>query len=407
MTSRLAATIARIVVAALLSSALLFAARVSAEVFVLRGGGKIEGTLMPSSESPRERYVIRLKSSNDQITLDRDQVKEVHKSNDKLKDYQKRRPEFKDTAEDQWKLAEYCASQKLTAERILHMERVIELDPNHAKARAALGYINEGGEWKTKDDIQRAKGLVKDRGVWRPPQQIEDLEREKKTKEIETAWLKKLKRWRGWIESGKSEEAVTELQRIDDPNATAALINYMKNENDVGVRRLYVDALIRLETADGVHALGNYAMDDPDEEVRASCLDYLAKAAHPGCVDFFIKRLSHKDNVMVNRAGYALGKMKDPRSVRPLIDALVTTHKFQVQQGNGNNMNTGFGGAGGGGFTFGGGGPQIIDRDLQNPDVHAALTALTGVNFDYDERAWKAWLSSQKKTQNVDARRGD
>jgi hypothetical protein len=314
---------------------------------------------------------------------------------------------MKDTAEDQWKLAEWCNSHKLPAERILHMERVIELDPDHAKARLALGYMKEGGKWQTKDEVQMKKGLVKDRrGVWRPPQQIEDLEREKKTKEAEKAWVVKIKRWRGWLDGDRADEATTEIQQIDDPMATLALTNYMKNEVVPGIRRLYVEALIRLQTSDAVHALGNYAMDDPDEEVRATCLDYLAKAEHAGCVDFFIKRLRHKDNVMVNRAGYALGKMKDPRAVRPLIDALVTTHQFQIQTGNGNNMNPSFGnGPGGGGMTFGGGGPQIISKDLPNSEVHTALVELTKVDFEFDERAWKAWLSSQKKTADVDARR--
>jgi hypothetical protein len=386
-------------------AALAPAAQVSAEVFILRGGGRVEGMLVPSSESPRERYVIKL-ASGDQITLTRDQVKEVHKSNSNLQEYQKHRPTKKDTAEDQWILAEWCNSHKLPAERILHMERVIELDPNHAKARAALGYVKEGGAWQTRDEIQRKKGLVKDRtGKWRPPQQIEDLEREKKTKEAEKAWIVKIKRWRGWLDGDRAQEATTEIQQIDDPMATAALINYMKNEGDAGIRRLFVDALIRLQTPDAIHALGNYAMDDPDEEVRASCLDYLAKSEHPGCVDFFIKRLRHKDNVIVNRAGYALGKMKDQRAVRPLIDALVTTHQFQIQPANPGNMNAGFSGNGGMSFGGGGGGPQIISKDLPNSDVHTALTEMTHVNFDYDQRAWKAWLSSQKKTADVDARR--
>ncbi|HEY2838364.1 MAG TPA: HEAT repeat domain-containing protein [Pirellulales bacterium] len=378
-----------------------------AEIFILRGGGKIEGILAPSPESPRDRYVIKFPKTGDQLVLSRDQVKEVHKSNTDLKEYQKHRPEFGDTAEEQWQLAEWCNLHKLPTERTLHMERVIQLNPDHAKARAALGYMRDGGDWKTKDEIQSGKGLVKDKtGTWRPPQQIEDLEREKKTKEAEKKWIVNIRRWRGWMDGDRAAEALAELQQIDDPNATTALINYLKNENDVAVRRLYVDALIRLETPDAVHAMGNYAMDDPDDEVRASCLEYLAKANHPGAVDFFIKRLQHKDNVMVNRAGYALGKMKDQRALRPLIDALVTTHKFQVQTGNGNGMNTGFNnGGGGGGFSFGGGGPQIVDVEKQNPDVHSALTALSGVNFDYNKRAWKDWLSSQKKTQNVDARR--
>jgi len=394
----------QVILSALVVALLLPAARLRAEVFVLKGGGQIEGMLVNPTERPRERYLIR--TSIGDVTLSRDQVKEVHKPKANQAAYHKLRPQFADTADGQWSLAEWCKEHKLTAERQVHMERIIQLEPGHLKARQALGYSFVEGQWKTRDEIHRERGLEKDAaGKWRPPQQIKDLAAQAEQKKAEQEWIAKVRRWRGWLNGDKAPEALPLFAAIDDPNAVPALINYMKNEKDAAVRRLYVETMARLGTNDVAHALGNYAMDDDDDEVRAASLDYLAKAEHPGAVDFFIKRLLHKDNVMVNRAGVALGKMKDPRAIRPLIDALVTRHKYQVTQGNGNNMNSTFGGAGGGNFGFGGGGPQIIEQDKQNPEVFAALTSLTGANFDYNEQAWRAWLTSQKKTQNVDARR--
>ncbi len=108
---------------------------------------------------------------------------------------------------------------------------------------------------------------------------------------------------------------------------------------------------------------------------------------------------------MINRAAECLARMKDPTSVRPLIDALVTLHSFQVTPASG-NMNPNFGnGPGGGTFSFGGGGPKFEDRMVQNSSVRDALASLTGQDFGYDQAAWKRWLISQKKTVGVDARR--
>ena len=69
-------------------------------------------------------------------------------------------------------------------------------------------------------------------------------------------------------------------------------------------------------------------------------------------------------------------------------------------------MNPSFGnGPGGGSFSFGGGGPKQELRLFQNPAVRDALASLTGQDFGYDQQSWKRWLATQRKTQNVDARR--
>jgi hypothetical protein len=46
---------------------------------------------------------------------------------------------------------------------------VLKVDPDHAGARAALGYVLENGRWITEDDQMRARGMVKFQGRWMTP----------------------------------------------------------------------------------------------------------------------------------------------------------------------------------------------------------------------------------------------
>jgi len=70
-------------------------------------------------------------------------------------------------------------------------------------------------------------------------------------------------------------------------------------------------------------------------------------------------------------------------------------------------MSAGFspGGMSPGGMTVGGNKPMIIKRDLSNQQVLDALTALTGVNLGFDQKAWRNWYGSQRKPVTVDIRR--
>jgi hypothetical protein len=99
--------------------------------------------------------------------------------------------------------------------------------------------------------------------------------------------------------------------------------------------------------------------------------------------------------------------MKDQAAVPPLIDALVTNHKYKLTPaGPQGNYSTTFGSNGAGGFSFGGNQPKIVSEDLQNPAVLDALVALTNANFNYDKTAWKNWLTTQRKSRMLDPRRG-
>ncbi len=249
--------------------------------------------------------------------------------------------------------------------------------------------------------------MIKDKsGTYRVPQQIEERELKRVRDKAIKDWYSKIRRWRDWLNTDRSEEAMAQLQKISDPLAAPALSKSLEKEPDTTVRKIYIEALARIGTSEAWQVLTVTALDDSDQEIRLTCLDYLEKQPNTGAVNEFIRRMRKtNDNAMVNRAAVALGRMKDPTSIRPLIDALVTKHDFELPS-NPNNMNSSFGGGSPGSFSFGGGAPKIETRILQNPAVRDALASITGQNFDYNQQAWRSWLGNQKKpTQTVDARR--
>ena len=125
-------------------------------------------------------------------------------------------------------------------------------------------------------------------------------------------------------------------------------------------------------------------------------------------IDFYVKQLRHKDNIMVNRAAVGLGRLNATTAMRPLVDAVITTHQFKIVTGQPGQLSSTFSpnGAGGGGLSAGGG-PSIVTQQIQNRDVRDALVKLSGgVDLEYNQRAWRNWLSTQKKPpQKVVGRR--
>ena len=179
------------------------------------------------------------------------------------------------------------------------------------------------------------------------------------------------------------------------------------------MRILTVEALARSGAPGAWGILADVALHDTAQEVRLTALDYLDDQPHPEIVALFIQKLRDKDNATINRAAVGLHRMKDRAAIAPLVDALVTTHTFKVGQATSpDQMSASFGsgpgGHGGGGFSAGGAPARVVKQDLQNAAVLDALISLAppGTNFNYDTRAWKAWLSTQRKGTTLDARRG-
>ena len=372
----------------------------SAEIFVLNQGGRIVGELLNPDQIPRKTFEIRT-TDGSVITLDRSQVKDRIYQRPEEAEYEKIRPHYADTVEAQWELAEWCRQQQLLTQREKHLLRILELSPDHEKARRALGYSKSGGEWATREDKMTAQGFVRHSGKWRLPQAVDLIEAEKEAKAAEGRWQQDIRRWRSWLESGKTAMARKELLAIKDPHAVKSLALALHDEPNPEIRLLFVESLAGIGTPQAVRVLSLWALEDPDEEVGLTCLDYLK--GHRDPVTYFVSRLGSSDNDEINRAAFALQQMEDRIAIRPLIDVLVTSHKRKVTIGGGTNA--AFSNRGGGGLSMGSK-TKIIKRELQNPAVLEALVALAdGPNFGFDIPAWKSWYSSQRRPAQLDARR--
>jgi hypothetical protein len=397
-------------VAWLLPVALMVCARPAAwaEVFVLANGGRIEGELLNPDEKPRRAYLVQV-AEGAQITLELSQVERVVTVPADQRAYEKVRRQYPDTAEGQWALAEWCREHGLSAQRTTHLERVIELDPNHVQAQRGLGHSQINGKWQKREDVMIQNGYVLYQGKWRTKQEIELMESRRKQELDEKAWFQKIERWRAWLGSDRRDAARDAIAAINDPAAVRALAAAMKRDAHTDVRVVFIESLAKIGTSEAVKMLAATALDDANEEVRLTCLDYLQRKPSAEVVAYFVSMLRSKDNTLVNRAAMALGRMKDTSAVGPLIEALVTTHKFKVTTGTGNpnSMSTTFGSGGGGspgGFSFGGG-TQVVTNHISNQPVLDALVALTGQHYGFDKQSWKYWFATQKRGEVLPGRR--
>ncbi len=376
-----------------------------ADNFLLTNDGQVTGELLNRDESPRQKFVVRT-ADGATITLEKAQVKQVVTQSAAELEYERIAPTFADTVEDQWRLAEWCKEKSLPRGRQIALERVIELSPDHKQARIALGYSQLDGQWIQPDEARKKRGYVNYHGQWLLPQEIELLEKKHADDLAEKKWFTTLKQWRNWLDDpAKADQARDNIKQITDPTAVRALVQSLDTEKTRDVCVWYIQALGKIGPA-AVRTLVEHSLDDPDEEIRLSCLDQLIGQPTQAATPLYVAALRNKDNVQVNRAGYALGRLGDKSAVAPLINALITTHKFTTIEGAGNpnQMSAGFSKTGGGGLSMGSS-AKIIKRDLNNQQVLDALVALTGSNFGFDKSAWRNWYSSQQKPGAIDARR--
>jgi tetratricopeptide (TPR) repeat protein len=108
-----------------------------------------------------------------------DDVLSTPKAANMLAKYERERAAAADTVGGQLRLAEWCMENDHLDQARAHLNRVIELDPDHAPARQRLGFVREGGSWISRQEVTREREARKEREAaltkWRPV--IEDLKK--------------------------------------------------------------------------------------------------------------------------------------------------------------------------------------------------------------------------------------
>ena len=248
----------------------------------------------------------------------------------------------------------------------------------------------------TQAERMAALGLLRYRGAWRTPQEVELIERNESAATTAKQWNTKLARLRQRLDQpAVADRAAEEIREISDPLAVAAVASALASEPAFAVRRAYVEALSHIRTPDAVATLIGTARDHPDRETRFAAVDRLLVIGPHQAVSPLVAGLASADNAQVNRSAEALGRLGLSEAIEPLIAALETKHLTATGGGQPAGSTSATFTPAGGGLAMGGGPkPKLVA--VRNDRVLEALVALTGQNFEWEAAAWRAWLANER-----------
>lgn len=412
----------RIFVAAGVLAVAPFPRIASADLIRLKSGGEVRGEVDRKKSRPSQPQVFVTTMNGIEVVLDRTEIEFLTYRPHKVEVHETLARKAPDTVEGQWKMAEWCREQKLDQQREEHLERIVELDPDHLRAHRGLGHTERGGKWMSRDEVMTAAGYVKYKNRYITPQELALIEKTEAEQEAEQEWFQNIRLWKGWL-TGRNEDRRTnaniEFLKIRDPNAVNGLVKAFQDDDSKLLRNYYVGILAKIGGAKPVKPLVAQSLHDVDYEVRYNALNALKEDQFEEAMPHFVEALKEDDNVVVRRGGRGLARVGDERVVPELIAALNTTHRYRVRVPKESTSFTN-GNYGSPGVVLP---PEIegllragqlpngvivtnnqpvptklvtIKYTHQNSEVHAALQKITGESFGYDERTWRLWRSASK-----------
>lgn len=385
------------------------------DVLVFKNGGRIQGQMLSTESDSGLVHKFRT-SDGIEIVVAESEVQEIIRSdtNEFSEEYEKEKANTPDTVDGNLALAHWCAEHKMMNQRKMHYERVLQLDSENETARRALGFKKMvDGVWRTSDEEMDDQGKVKYKGRWISQQEKELLEKKSQDSVKTKKLTSDIKKWVKSIGTTREEDALTELNNLRDPLAVPGLMNAYEAEKRPEVKKILIKSLGHIGTQAALQALLQITVDEKIEELRLTALDNLIPHKSIGVTEYFMMRLSptKSTNEQINYAAYALGELGDQSAVSALIQALETTHRFQVTTGSSNGQTSaGMGrssnGSGGAGLSMGSS-VKMVQQKKQNPAVLEALKKLTDVNFQYNQHLWIQWYQQQTGGAGASIRLGN
>jgi len=222
-------------------------------------------------------------------------------------------------------LARWCAREKLKAEAESTWRKVLEIDPDHAEARKALGYTKlDDGRWATEEEAMAAKGLVKHEGKWVTPAErdaaVSKAAEEERLKEVR----RRVRRLINDLGSGsdkRRQEAARLLSEIAWPDKLESMLDAISGDT-TPVRRYAAAALGDYENGPAASAkLVRAWLADGDEEVRKAAGASLQRLNDPeSALTPLIRAALGDRNDVRARALDAIKEVKDRRIAAYLLD---------------------------------------------------------------------------------------
>lgn len=397
-----------------------------ADLVRLKNGGELRGALVKGSDKTRDPELTIVSFSGATVSIPRDEVESVQMRSPAIEEYVTRSREIPQTLEAHQQLADWCVSRQLRTQRVEQLELLLELDPENEVVHRSLAHILHDGQWMSRDEAMAKQGYVKHNGKYVTQLEMELLEQTGAERAAEQVWYPKVKQWVGWL-GGRDQRRVTEglqnLRAIQDPDAVAALWNYLGQQQNSDYRLLFVEIAGAMKGPKPVRRLSQTLLNEGAEPVFRVALATIDADQKIEVVKYCLPGLSDKSNDVVQRAAIVVGQFGDERVIPNLIDALITTHRYKVQvPDTSNSVSVGItpngtptmlspGSTGNQpnniemlnrlgqlpyGYRVNNTNPQPmktvnVKADIRNTHVREALQKLTQQDFGYDQRDWQRW----------------
>lgn len=354
----------------------------------LVSGGSIEGTITSAENEP----LVIVKTPFGRIATPTASVERIAKASPHEATYHLLAAETADTAKAQWELAQWCADHDLPKHRLPHLRRTIELNENHVRARAALGFTFHDGEWVLVGERLQEDGYVFTGGKWLSPHDVVVLRETRTRVEAERKWVARTASLINMLKKTNRQRAAEELQAIDDIHALPALVQRYREPHPRYIRVLFLQAIENINDPQAHRTLIQLTLYEPDEELAHLCIQAIReKVSDDQLIETFTDLLQSENKFEINRAAWVLTELNAEVAMPQLISALVTSHVVANARPE----------------------PTIVRKRKQrndirpevrgsfrNPQVLVALNQLSGgENFGYDQKKWEGWLAIQNRDQ--------
>jgi hypothetical protein len=148
------------------------------EVF-LRGGGSVHGEVVQRTASS-----IVMEVGPGRMTLPMSRVDRIVATTSALSVYRDRAASLASGDVAGWLgLARWAEARDLLTQAREAFEHVVAVDPSNAAANAALGRVTLNGQWVTREESYRARGLVSFEGMWVTPTEVAALVNEREAEQ--------------------------------------------------------------------------------------------------------------------------------------------------------------------------------------------------------------------------------
>jgi hypothetical protein len=319
MRSIVQGVVSRLSVGAVVLLALAGAGTAPGDTVKLHTGGVLEGELL---DAPAGH--VRIRTPVGAFTFTDDQVVSIERGRSVFDDYRERLASIDGAPQEHFELSEWCRENGLAGERRAHLLRAIELDPDFADARAALGYVRVGDVW--------VEGRT--RAEREPPPVAAQADADRLAAAAQSQWYRQIRAIRDGMLNATIPRIVAEGERrireIDDPAAIVPLCELL-SEGSRAARAALVEALTRFQQDEATLNLAVFALVDRDAELRRRAVLELARRGDSRVIAHMRKALTTGNDALVRRSAVALAMLNAQAAVPDLISQLTAERRRLVE----------------------------------------------------------------------------